>query len=66
MKRQCEYERTIDDNGQDSKNDIFNMNVQYSKWKRDLDKEFKTVTWLKCEAVMECGRMMVTALKCSK
>jgi len=37
----------------------------YKKWKHDLDKEFKAVMWLECETVMECGRKMVRALKCS-
>ena len=37
----------------------------FKKWKRNLDKECKTITWLECETVMECGRKMMRALKCS-
>ena len=35
---------------------IISSDIQYdtfTKWKHDLDKEFNTVTWLKCETVME-------------
>jgi len=58
MKRQCEYGRTIDNNGEDEYE-------TYRKWKRDLDKELKTVTWLECETVIESGRKVVRARKCS-
>ena len=37
----------------------------FKKWKRDLDKEFNTVTWLECETVMASGKNMVRLLKCS-
>ena len=35
------------------------------KWNCELDKEFNTVTWLKCEMVMASGKKMVKVLKCS-
>ena len=37
----------------------------FTKWKRNLNKEFNTVTWLEYETVMECGKETVRALKCS-
>ena len=33
----------------------------FLKWQKELDKEFKTLTWLQCEV----GGKNVTALKCS-
>jgi len=37
----------------------------HSRSGNNLDKEFNTVMWLECETVMECGKKMVRALKCS-
>ena len=54
-------EKTVEDD-----NIYYIQYKTYKKWKRDLDKKkIKTVTWLECETVMECGRKMVRALKCS-
>jgi len=43
--------------------------VQYStfqKWKRELDRECKTFTWLDCETVVEGGAKVVNIkLKCT-
>ena len=36
----------------------------FEKWKRDFDREFKTVTWLECESTVEGGAKVVTKLKC--
>ena len=36
----------------------------FTKWKRDLDKDCQTVTWLDCEMITVNGKKTVTKLKC--
>jgi len=36
----------------------------FLKWKRDLDRECQTMTWLDCETGMESGKKIVEKLKC--
>ena len=36
----------------------------FQKWQRDYDKEFRTMTWLDCEARMNGGKKTVDKLKC--
>ena len=37
----------------------------FKKWRRDFDREFKTVSWLECESAVEGGTKVVRKLKCS-
>ncbi len=37
----------------------------YQKWRRDFDRDHKTVAWLKCNTEFEGGKRVVTNLKCS-
>ena len=37
----------------------------FEKWRRDFDREFKTVSWLECESAVEGGTKVVRKLKCS-
>ena len=37
----------------------------FEKWRRDFDREFKTVSWLECESTVEGGTKVVRKLKCS-
>ena len=37
----------------------------FVKWKRDLDRECQTMTWLDCETGMESGKKIVDNLKCT-
>lgn len=37
----------------------------FQKWQRDLDREYKTVTWLDCETSVEGGTKVVKKLKCT-
>jgi len=37
----------------------------FEKWKRELDREFMTVSWLECESTVESGTKVVRKLKCS-
>ena len=39
--------------------------VTFQKWKREFDKECKTVTWLDCESSVEDGTKVVRKLKCT-
>ena len=48
--------------------DASKRKVQYStfqKWKRELDRECKTVTWLDCDTNVEGGNKVVRKLKCT-
>ena len=36
----------------------------FVKWKRNLDRECQTMTWLDCETGMESGKKIVEKLKC--
>ena len=45
---------TVIDDDDINREDTRKRYIQYdtfTKWKRDLNKEFNTVTWLKCETV---------------
>ena len=37
----------------------------FEKWRRDFNREFKTVSWLECESAVEGGTKVVRKLKCS-
>lgn len=37
----------------------------FTKWQRDLDREWQTISWLDCKSEMECGKKLVTKLSCS-
>ena len=54
-----EDNKTMTDDDDINREDTRKPYIQYdkfTKWKRDLDKEFNTVTWLECETVMESGK----------
>ena len=37
----------------------------FQQWKRDFDRNYRTVSWLECETQVEGGCRVVTQLKCS-
>ena len=37
----------------------------FQQWKRDFDREYKTLSWLECDTCIEAGTRVVTQLKCS-
>ena len=39
--------------------------VTFEKWRREFDKDCKTVTWLECESCVEAGTKAVRKLKCA-
>ena len=41
------------------------MYPTYQKWRRDFDRDYKTVTWLGCETEMAGGKRYVTRLNCT-
>ena len=41
------------------------MHVTFEKWRREFDKDCKTVTWLECESCVEAGTKVVRKLKCA-
>ena len=36
----------------------------YQKWKRDLDREYQTMSWLDCLSERNCGKTVVIKLRC--
>ena len=36
----------------------------FQKWQRDLDREYQTMSWLDSSSEKECGKKVVTQLKC--
>ena len=36
----------------------------FQKWQHDLDREYQTMSWLDCSSEKECGKKVVTQLKC--
>ena len=60
MKR--EHEETNEDDGDTTEDTRKPHNIQFDtfkKWKRNLDKEFNTVTWLESETLMASEKKMV-------
>ena len=41
------------------------MYATFSKWKVDMDKECRTVTWLNCDTEVQASKRFVTKLRCS-
>ena len=37
----------------------------YEKWKKDFDREYRSISWLSCDVQMQSGTKTVTALKCA-
>ena len=37
----------------------------FTKWQRDLDKNFQTVTWLECQCENDFGKKIVSKISCS-
>ena len=54
----------------DTQSEVGNVKMRvthdtFVKWKRDLDRECQTMTWLNCETGMESGKKIVDNLKCT-
>ena len=58
MKRRRDTQSEAENTKKHVTHDIF------LKWKRDLDHECQTMTWLDCETGMESGKKIVEKLKC--
>ena len=41
------------------------MYITFERWKREFDKDHKTVMWLNCESSVEAGTKVVRKLKCA-
>ena len=60
MRRRCE--ETQDEAGCSKKRRV--EHATFLKWKRDLDREHQTLSWLECDSAVESGKKVVFKLLC--
>ena len=58
-----EEERRLEERGLEKKRNI--LYDTFRKWQRDFDKDLKSLTWLDCVTMLQFGKKVVVALRCS-